>query len=46
MLFNRAALINLINENPQLWEVEFDGDIKKIKTITPINPEHIVEEAK
>mgnify|MGYP003115198070 FL=1 len=46
MLFNREALINLINENPQLWEVQFDSDIKNIKTITPINPEHIVEEAK
>ena len=44
MLFNQAALINLIKENPTLWEVEFDGDIKKIKTIAPINPKHIVDE--
>jgi len=44
MLLNQAALIELIKENPQLWEVEFDGDIKKIKTIAPINPRHIVEE--
>ena len=44
MLLNQAALIELIKEKPQLWEVEFDGDIKKIKTIAPINPKHIVEE--
>tara|TARA_R100001460_G_scaffold102101_1_gene146333 strand:+ start:297 stop:437 length:141 start_codon:yes stop_codon:yes gene_type:complete len=44
MLFNRSALIALINENPQLWEVEFDGDIKKIKSIKPMNPKHIVNE--
>ena len=44
MLFNQAALINLIKENPTLWEVEFDGDIKKIKTIAPLNPKHIVDE--
>ena len=44
MLLNQAALIELIKEKPQLWEVEFDGDIKKIKTIAPINPKHIIEE--
>ena len=44
MSLNQAALIELIKENPQLCEVEFDGDIKKIKTIAPINPKHIVEE--
>ena len=44
MLFNQAALINLIKENPTLWEIEFDGDIRKFKTIAPINPKHIVDE--
>jgi len=42
MLFNKAALISLISQNRQLWEVEFDG--KKVKSIKPIDPKYVVEE--
>ena len=43
MLFNNAALISLISQNRQLWEVEFDGT--EVKSIKPMDPKYVVEEA-
>ena len=42
MVFNKAALISLISQKRQLWEVEFDG--KEVKSIKPIDSKYVVKE--
>ena len=42
MYFNNPALISLISQNRQLWEVEFDGT--EVKSIKPMDPKYVVEE--
>ena len=44
MVFNKAAVISLISQKRNLWEVEFDGKWGEVKSIKPINPKYVVKE--